>query len=535
MIQEEAFENRMIDLAVLRSSILSEFTEEEQEKYFSRNKNSVRSHIDTLYYTVSIVNDQNYTEDAGMLAMLAELLYNKQRKQTSPAESVDYFGLSVELGSFSGYEYRLCYPEMYDIFIARWLPNDDTPRIVVQLRTRSLVLDGPRGAIEKSFDHVVKMLDAYGLRVREVKENRVDYAYHTNIIQNPMKYFNDDMLVKHLSSTLSIYSKYGSIGEEITLDTLNLGSRKSNNVYFRCYNKTREVVEKAYKSFFIEKWQKDGLISEYDRYVLEYAYRTASFRSGVLVGKCKWYIEFGKNEERKEQLRALLQKCHVNSDNNHHLEKQIAGVLPPITTIMNVEYQTKRKFYLSFDKQIEDVAKKADAPKHLGRLFGILLLRDAIQKYLTKASVSFVEDKKADPEERKFCSWWQRIHSCKITDVGDFDGLIRTRELRSDVEKTKRRIYSGIAHLSILRNCSVEERSFREDIQDALCYFNDNDFYGFAADPDGKEIRMNPKEYDTIRKRKARQDKGLISSAVLFKQGLQSDVERIERENQENL
>lgn len=31
MIQEEAFENRMIDLAVLRSFILSEFTEEEAE------------------------------------------------------------------------------------------------------------------------------------------------------------------------------------------------------------------------------------------------------------------------------------------------------------------------------------------------------------------------------------------------------------------------------------------------------------------------------------------------------------------------
>ena len=510
MKPKEAFEIRMIDSQVTRSAIFSEFTKEEQEQYFSRNDNCVRTHIDTLYYSVSIVGDKNYTEDAGMLAMLAELLVNKQRKQASPQEHVEYFGLSAEIGSFSGYEYRLSLPEMYDIFVARWLPNDDTPRIVVQLRTRSLVLDGPRGAIEKSFDHVVKLLDAYGLRVREVKENRVDYAYHTNIIQNPMAYFNDDRLVKNLSSTLSIYTKYGNVGEEITLDTLNLGSRRSNNVYFRCYNKTREVVEKAYKSFFIEKWQKDGLISEYDRYVLEYAYGTGSFRSGILVGQCKWYIEYGKSEIRKQQLAALIQKCHVNSDNNHHLDKEIKNMLPPITTIMNVEFQTKRKFYLSFNKQLETVAKDAGAPKHLERLFAILLLREAIQKYLTDKSVSFIM-RNADGE-KEMAAWWKRIHSCKITDVGDYDGLIREKENGTDIEKTKRRIYGAIAHLSILRNRSTDERSFQADIQDALSYFNDNDFYGFAADPDGNDVEIHPKEYDNIRKRKARQDKALVSS-----------------------
>ena len=532
MNEEEVFGNRMIDLAVSRSLIFSEFTKEEQNQYFSRIDKCVRTHIDTLYYSVSIVGDKNYTEDAGMLAMLAELLFNKQRKQSSPQENVDFFGLSAEAGSFAGYEYRLSFPEMYDIFIARWLPNDETPRIVVQLRTRALVLDGPRGAIEKSFDHVKKMLDGYGLRVREVKENRVDYAYHTNIIQNPMKYFSDGRLVKTLSSTLSIYAKYGNIGEEITLDTLNLGSRRSNNVYFRCYNKTREVVEKAYKSFFIEKWQKDGLISEYDRYVLEYAYRTGSFRSGILVGKCKWYIEYGKNDWRKQQLAALVQKCHINSDNNHHLEAQIANVLPPITTVMNIEFQTKRKFYLSFNAQIETVAKDIEVPKHLTRLFAILSLREAIQKYLTEKNVSFLVDKKA--EEKEMAAWWKRIHSCKITEVGDYDGLIRQRENMTDVEKTKRRIYSALAHLSILRNRSTDERSFQADIQDALSYFNDNDFYGFASDPDGNDVEIHPKEYDQIRRRKARQDKGLVSSLEIFRSQCDAMVEQaIEKNNLE--
>ena len=114
MSEEEVFENRMIDLAVSRSLIFSEFTKDEQNQYFSRIDKCVRTHIDTLYYSVSIVGDKNYTEDAGMLAMLAELLFNKQRKQSSPQENVDFFGLSAEAGSFAGYEYRLSFPEMYD-------------------------------------------------------------------------------------------------------------------------------------------------------------------------------------------------------------------------------------------------------------------------------------------------------------------------------------------------------------------------------------------------------------------------------------
>ena len=55
---------------------------------------------------------------------------------------------------------------------------------------------------------------------------------------------------------------------EITNEYLALGNRKSNNIFFRSYNKTREVCEMKYKDFFFDIWKENGLISEYDYYCL---------------------------------------------------------------------------------------------------------------------------------------------------------------------------------------------------------------------------------------------------------------------------
>lgn len=549
----------MVPKRASRSKIFDEFSSGEQERYFSVKDKCVCSHIDTLYFFVKIRNDTNDTEDAGMLELLGELADLKEKKKSSYAMMLDFHGLSVEATGFSIYEYRLSLDEMFDVFISSYIPNDNTPRIVVQLRTRALVLHGPYKAVRGAMQYVREILSTYDLEVGIIGINRVDYAYHTNIIQNPFEYFSDKNLKKNLCSSLRKYMKVGTVGDDLTLETLSLGNRKSNNIFFRCYDKTCEVIEKAYKSFFIEKWRKDGLISAYDYFVLMYAYETGSYVAGIHVGRMLWYIKYGHDEKLKEKFRGLIDKYRQRSDNNRALkkqldeyretrlvfknteeidsevEKEIEGLLPKVTRIMNIEFQTKRKLYCEFSGVIGEVGKAFEVPDdedlddiivkvsdgkkkklvcepELRDVFAVIAMRSQIQKYLVTKTVCWVNDRKAPADEKKVLDWWSRIQSCKIESDCDYQSLIRCRDLNSDIKKTERRLKNTIAHLQIIRNLSTEAKTFHEDVSDVLCYLNDNDFYGFGNNLNGGRTILKQKDYGEIRERKARQDKGLIRS-----------------------
>lgn len=499
----------MIPKYVESSEIYNEFSSEEREKYFGLNYKAVRSHIDTLYYFIRISGDMVNVQDERFLTMLTVLGYLKDQKKSDYSAIVDFHGLSVEAAGYSIYEYRLSYPEMFDIFISSYIPNEHTPRIVVQLRTRSLVLEGPYDAVRNSLKYVKEILSEYDLDISLVDINRLDYAYHTNLIQSPIKYFGDERLKQNLCSTMRKYTKVGTIGDDLTLETLSLGQRKSNNIFFRAYDKTCEVVEKGYKSFFIEKWKEDRLISEYDYYVLMYAYELNSYVAGIHLGKMNWYLEYGKNEDLKNEFRELIAKYHVKTDDNRQLDKKLHGVLPEITLIMNIEYQTKRKFYMEIVDSLASVSV-LDCEPELRKVFSVIAYRAAIQKYLTTETVCWVEDRKA--KEKKPLDWWKRIQQCKIESDGEYAALVRKRDLNADIKKTERKFKQTLAHLQIIRNKSTAERQFHDDLCDALCYFNDNDFYGFKSRPDGEDFRLKDKDYGEIRMRKARQDRGLIKS-----------------------
>ena len=130
---------------VKRSSIFNEFTAEEQQKYFSIKEKAVSHHVDTLYYSVFLKDDDVNTTDYRINVLLEQLRERKQVKLNNVNEDIEFFGLSV--GAFGAavsaglYMNRLSYEENFDIFISDYIPNKDTPRIQVQLRTRSLVED----------------------------------------------------------------------------------------------------------------------------------------------------------------------------------------------------------------------------------------------------------------------------------------------------------------------------------------------------------------------------------------------------------
>lgn len=510
----------MIVKSVKQTPVFSEFTPKEQEYHFSLSDRKVTNHVDTMYYSCTIFGDSNQNDN--IAALLVDLRDLKKRKADCYSNDIDFFGLSVECTRFVHYEYCLRLNEMFDIFVSSTLPNVFTPRIVVQLRTRSLVLDGVCQAICKSFRYVETILCAYGLEVDSVNENRIDYAYHTNLIQNPTKYFSDEVLLKKLKTKLRKYQKVGEIGATVDIDYLSFGMRNSNNIFVRMYNKSREVIEKNYKSFFIEKWLSDKLISNYDYYVYQKAYTFGSYVTGMLLGRIEWYLEYGHNEDIRQELERVRISCYQDSDNTDRLRKIVDRYLPPVTLVLNIEFQTKRRFYTSMDEYINQygIAAQNDLgiaeivdPKNLrlGRLHILYSLRSEICDYLTSECLCFVEGKGTKDEE--FTAWWQRIRESQIEEYSSHIFKVwREHERHTNIEKSKRRLCGAIAQLSILKNNTLDTKAnFVEDISDALCCLNDNDFYGFAVNPRTKEVPVyDPKDYNTVKQRKKRQYRGII-------------------------
>jgi len=512
---------------VPRCEIFKEFSKAEREEYFSLCEKKVCHHIDTLYYSCFLWADDTDSKKKELLILLDKLRRLKEQKLANPGEDLQYCGLDVMKTSFAIYEYHLQMPEEFDIFIAKNIPNPDTPRICVQLRSRMLVLEGVEKAIERSFAYVEQQLDVFDLEVWKVLENRVDFAYHTNLIQNISKYVTVEKLKNKLISKARLFNIWGKVGKDVVVDTFSLGNRRSNNVFFRLYNKTREVIEKKYKSFFFKRWLDERLISKYDFYCLNVAFENESYIAGLLKGRILWYLEYGKNDERKNELRKLLSSCYEKSDNLEQIEKKLNGVLPEVTLVTNCEFQCKRKFFTSCDDFMAEHEFNWRGKEELYRLHKLLFLRREFMDYLTLDAVCFVENKQA--ENKKLCDWWKRIHTCEIKGYDDkIVNLYRTHDRQADKQRARRKLLSSIAYFNILNKNSLDEREFVEDCSDALSVLNDNDFYGFSPGEDGRPPSFFVPDYKSIQVRKARQNRSIIKP----KKENEKENETKEKENE---
>ena len=246
---------------VSKSQIFDEFTSEEQKKHFGITERKVLHNIDNLYYTVYL-NEENQSKSIQTLIDELEIL--KGLSLTSGVTEV-YKGLQVMPFGIKMYGIRLSLENMYDIYFMKSLINSKTPRVQVQIRSIALWNSSEEEILDETLIKLKEILN--GISIVDVVENRIDYAYHTNAIQNTTHYFSDKNLLKYCKTSFGIGSKVFRFGNQITVEYLSLGSRKSNNLFFRAYNKTREVIEENYKGFFIELWHKNGLISAYDKYL----------------------------------------------------------------------------------------------------------------------------------------------------------------------------------------------------------------------------------------------------------------------------
>ena len=513
-------------LSVKRSRIFSEFTPEEQQRYFSLTEKKVLPHVDNIYYSVFIRDDSGDPDRApeGLRQFLIDLHEAKVEKLQSYSEEVTRYGLSVCATGFSIYGFHLSCNENFDIFVSSYLPNDETSRVHVQIRSRMLLLEGAEAALEASFAKVEEILHSYRLLVDRVQENRMDFANHTNLIQNPDRMLHDSYIQDHLCTAFRTVHKVGKFGRLLDWEYIGLGNRKSNNVFFRMYNKSQEVIREHYKSFFFDYWRDHGLISEYDHYCYMKAFELQSYKTGLLVGRIFWCLEHGKDPQLKAQLRELYQSCNIRSDNNDQIERELDGVLPPVTLIMNCEFECKRKFFVTISAYLDAfrfIPKKAKTigPYEVGepewepllRLYKLLACRPNIHAYLTNDLVSF-RDKEDD--DMPMVDWWERIHRVRVSPDSDWRGwgdVYRKYERKTDELRSRNRAINAIAQLCMVHRDSLEEVTATEAFQDLITLTNDNDWYGFMPNQETGEVPdLSVPRFRDIWQRKARQYKGII-------------------------
>lgn len=484
-------------LNVQRTKLFEEFSKDEQEKWFNIKYKKYISHIDTLYYSVFLKNDFKGKVSSNIIELVEVL---KEMKEKLEKKQEEFWFDEDETLIYSRkrnrmYDHCISMNGMYDIFIASNVPNDVTPRVHIQLRSYALWCWGEKNSINHSFNSLLKILGQFDIEVDRVQENRIDYCYHTNCLQSAQEVFEDSYLREHLKTNLKIYNKVGRFNDgELTTEYFSLGQRKSNNVFFRSYNKTREVVEMGYKSFFFEIWLEQGLISNYDFYVYSDCFNRQRYDS-IEFSMAKFYIEHGKDENYKKILSDMLNNKNITVN---QVRKTVKGILPYPTIIVNIEFQTMRKFYTYGDDLINGLPfLEHRYDKYLNRLFRIMDNRKIFLNYLTSITVKFVknDDLITDDEKLIYCDFWYRLRKLKIDGIKD-SSYARVYKHNLNIELLKKRLKGNLASLSLY--LGNDDDDIQKDMSNLISILNDNDHY---VDDDGC-IRIIDKEYSTIKEKK---------------------------------
>lgn len=480
----------MLDKDRINCKIFNEFSNENRVYWLDMKDKKFLHNIDTFYYSIKLEND--FTADS------KDFGYRKVNKYFSKAmEDIFEFNgckpfdiiqdtqLNLRPFSFSRF-YNICIecPELYDIFIASKVPEGAdgesvTSEIVVQIRSYMLWIYGIHESFERSFHVVQKICQYFGLTISEVKENRADFCWHSNYLQNPEDFFRIDRFTKmQVSRFRRVHMEYAfKPNEEYECDYISLGKR-SDKCFVRIYLKSKEVVEQGYKPWFFKFWLFNGMINRYDNYIYEECFRLQSWKY-VDMARIKFYSEYGSCKEDIDWCKKILSgEQEVSPD---VLNRQANILTPKLTLITNVEFQTMRKMSKSFpllplrDNTKYDVAR---------RVYDYIDNRVLIANYLTHSTLRLVQpDEQINKSRREYVAFWEALRRTKMIDckLPNKDlKLIRkyNRNLCKDIVKRKM-LNSAITYGFYTRGLNNDDVLL--DCTEALLRLNDNDIQKMKA------------------------------------------------------
>jgi len=443
----------------------SEIFEYSQKKFIT--------HIDTLY-VACYVNCYDWKNDERKIRFCEELKQAKEITRASMKSQpvFDIEGIETKDFSFGFYNLHFGKKDCFDMFVSDYLPNKDTCPIIVQLRSNFLWLKGAKNAFDEACNVLNQILSKFDMEVIRVQENRLDFAFHTNYIQDLLCFFPDKKLKEMQVSNFMRWHKEGNFfADEVFCDYFTLGRRKSNNVFFRVYNKTKEVIEMGYKQFFIPIWLDNGLISQFDKYILEKCFEHG-FYEYKEKARCEFYLEHGQNDVHKSYIKEMIE----NDSTTYAQYKAVADCLvPDLTIISNVEFQCKRKYFynLVLPRATKDKSYKSN-------LYNIFYLYHSIVMKLTTDTIRFVRYKgkwgSVERIERPTADWWQRLQNAKQFEFNnEHYELYRDYQNTLDLHRQKIMTINKIAGISAYSD-ELKETPFEADVMDFVLSLNDNDY-----------------------------------------------------------
>lgn len=464
--------------------IFDEFSGSERENWFDLRSKKFLNTIDTLYYTVFLKGDftaeskdkkviyyRNFFERRLAMLKIYESIVLEVPKLPMYFEVIRcYFGSGT-------YDVCLRRSDYYDILLSRRTSNASTPQILVQLRSKALWMDGVRQVIDNSLEDIRILMEYFGFTIVDVKENRIDYCWHTNYIQNPELYFNPVNFAKMRLSRMddsTFHVKYRG-NEDYEIDYVTLGMKASCNVFFRIYLKSKEVVEKGYKAFFLKTWFLNGLISRYDLYCYEYAYEHRNWNY-LILGRLAFYLEYGSDKSIRQQCKDILdEKLKLKYDDLKYFADMIT---PPVTLIINVEYQTMRKFSQSLE--LPNSTYNYRRYGVYSRLYDIVDNYRYIANYLTLHSVRLVTPEGDENKSRRLNTpFWEALSRARCIDGKNKTAdsvVVRTYDHLRNAELVKKRALGSIASFNLYHK-GENYQSSEQDLIDFITNLNDNDIF----------------------------------------------------------
>lgn len=494
----------MLDDRLINNCLISkEFDSDNMDFWFDFKQKKFLHNIDTFYYSVKFKNSfLKETTDLNVIKF--RKFFKKYREECSEFGSVPFYLLgfdsaldmkNMHFGKY--YNLWLTKNDFFDLIFAPVVPPKDkeedssvTPECIVQIRSYALWLYGVNKAFEKSFEYVQIIADFFNLEIDYTLENRVDFAFHSNYLMNPEKFFSPDNFSKMQVSRFRGCNMHVSFKgkSDFEIDYVALGKR-SDKVFVRCYLKSKEVVEMGYKSFFFKLWYFNGLINRYDLYVYEKAFLKHDWKY-IDYARLEFYYDFGSVKEHKALISDILED---RIKYTHDEVKALADRLTPkINLITNVEYQVMRKHSKSY-MLIPFNEFNAGVNR---RVYDFLDNRPIIIDYLTNhvlrltsfnPEVDNLHNKSRAPD----CAFWKALKSVKLVDCNvkkrDLK-LVRKYDSKLNAEIVKKDLLRKTITYSAYHNLN-NDNSLYEDVVVALCSLNDNDVH-FAKSYKAKKIRQ---------------------------------------------
>jgi len=189
-----------------------------------------------------------------------------------------------------------------------------------------------------------------------------------------------------------------------------------------------------------------------------------------------FYVEHGTDGEQLQKYRTALGNKNTTLADFKRLADEY---MPKVTAVVNIEYETKRKFYYSSDTFIENFKHiPRDIPYTLNRLYKILDNRTIFLDYLTSKTLSFHKGEDADGNII-YQAWWKRLRDTKLDGIKTDEKLLRDYSYEMDKRCVQKRAINAVASSAVYDD--KLDTGFIEDLSDFLSDISDNQAHKMTA------------------------------------------------------